>query len=84
MHLPLRPPQIQFPSSKMQTLYNNYLEFTDLMIREHDAMEAAGIMMAISLSIYKTSMNENDYYRIVDSIVASKDRIQTFDPPVIQ
>ena len=68
----------------LQQLYENYLEFTDHMVGIHGPMEVAAVMMAQALTIYKTSMSEDDYHRIVDDISASRDKVKTFESPSIQ
>jgi hypothetical protein len=64
--------------SRLERLYGTYLEFTDHMISQHDPMEVAAIMMAQALSIYRTTMSEEDYNRMVDSISSTRDKVQTF------
>jgi hypothetical protein len=41
-------------------------------------------MMTQALTIYKSTMSEEDYNRIVDNISASRDKVKTFERPVIQ
>ena len=69
---------------KLQLLYSNFLEFADRMSEEHGTMEVAAIMMTQALTIYKSTMSEEDYNRIVDNISASRDKVKTFERPVIQ
>jgi hypothetical protein len=69
---------------KLQLLYSNFLEFADHMCVEHSPMEVAAIMMAQSLTIYKSAMNEEDYNRMVDKISSSRDKVKTFSKPVLQ
>jgi len=69
---------------KLQRLYNNYLEFTDHMCVEHSPMEVAAIMMTQALSLYRSSLNEDEYNNMVDMISASRSQVKTFDKPVIQ
>jgi len=69
---------------KLQRLYNNYLEFTDHMCIEHSPMEVAAIMMTQALSLYRSSLNEDEYNNMVDMISASRSQVKTFDKPVIQ
>jgi len=68
----------------LQRLYDNFLEFTDHMCAEHGPMEVAAIMMAQALTIYKSALPEEDYNRMVDNISASRDKVKTFERPVIQ
>jgi hypothetical protein len=70
--------------SQLEQLYSNYLEFTDHMVGQYDPMEVAAIMMAQSLSIYRTTMSEEDYNRMVDSISANRDKVKTFGGSLLQ
>lgn len=70
--------------TKLQRLYNQYLEFTDHMSAEYGAMEVAAIMMTQALSLYRSSLNEDEYNKMVDMISASRTQVKTFDKPVIQ
>ena len=69
---------------KLQRLYNTYLEFTDHMVGEYGAYETAGVMLAQALSIYKSSMNEAEYNKMVDTISSSRANVKTFERPVLQ
>jgi hypothetical protein len=69
---------------KLQQLYDNYLEFTDHMVSKHSPMEVAAIMMTQALSLYRSSLNEDEYNKMVDMISMSRTQIKTFDKPVIQ
>lgn len=68
----------------LQQLYENYLEFTDHMVGIHGPMEVAAIMMTQALSIYRSSLDEEEYNRMVDMISASRTQVQTFKKAVIQ
>jgi len=68
----------------LQDLYNQYLEFTSLMVQEHSSIEVAAIMMAQALSIYRTSLDEMDYNAIVDNISSSRSKVQKFTPSILQ
>jgi len=69
---------------KLQRLYENYLEFTDHMCSEHGPLEVAAIMMAQSLTIYKSALSEEDFNRMVDNISASRSKVKSFTKPVLQ
>ena len=64
--------------SQLEQLYSNYLEFTDHMIGQYDPMEVAAIMMTQALSLYRTSMDEDEYNQMVDVISASRTQVKTF------
>jgi hypothetical protein len=68
----------------LELIYTEYLDFTSRMVREYGAMEVAGIMMAQALSIYRTGLDEMDYNSMVDSISASRSKVQKFTPNILQ
>jgi hypothetical protein len=70
--------------SQLEKLYSNYLEFTGHMVGQYDPMEVAAIMMAQALSLYRTTMSEEDYNRMVDKISSSRDQVQTFGGALLQ
>jgi hypothetical protein len=71
-------------SDDLQNLYDTYLDFTSRMVEQYGSMEVAAIMMAQALSIYKTSLDEIDYNRIVDSMSASRSQVKKFIPDILQ
>jgi hypothetical protein len=70
--------------TKLQQLYDNFLEFTDHMVGQYGPYEVAGVMLAQALSIYKSSMNETEFDMMVDTISASRSKVQTFERTVLQ
>jgi hypothetical protein len=72
------------PDTEMEEIYNEYLKFTDQMAGKYDAFKVAAVMMTQALSIYRSSMDENQYNQMVDNISASRDKIHIFEKPVIQ
>ena len=69
---------------KLQRLYSNFLEFADHMCAENGPMEVAAVMMAQSLTIYKSVLSEDEYNAIVDNISASRGKVKTFEKAVLQ
>jgi hypothetical protein len=62
----------------VEDLYAKYLQFTNIMLEEYDAMEAAAIMSTLALSLYKTCMSEEDYQRMAKSIYDNRNNVKTF------
>ncbi len=62
----------------VEDLYAKYLQFTNIMLEEYDAMEAAAIMSTLALSLYKTCMSEEDYQRMTKSIYDNRNNVKTF------
>jgi hypothetical protein len=70
--------------TNLQELYDLYLGITDGMVEQYGAMEVAAIMMAISLSIYKSGLDEIDYNAMVDNISSSRSQVKKFTPSILQ
>jgi hypothetical protein len=66
--------------SDLQDLYSIYLEFTSEMVEQFGHMQVAAIMMAQALSIYKTTLDEIDYNKMVDSISSTRSQVKKFTP----
>jgi hypothetical protein len=69
---------------KLQKLYEQYLEFNDQMCSEYSLLEVAAIMMAQSLTIYKSALDEEEYNLMVDNISNSRNKVKAFTRPVLQ
>lgn len=70
--------------NNLENVYEKCLKFADDLCGRHNVLEVAAVMAAISLSIYKTALSEEDFAKIMESIFKSKDNIKTFDKPTIQ
>jgi hypothetical protein len=70
--------------TNLQELYELHLGITDGLVEKYGAMEVAAIMMAISLSIYKSGLDEIDYNAMVDNISASRTQVKKFTPQILQ
>ncbi len=71
-------------NQKLQTLYEQYFEFTDHMVSQYDPSAVAAIMLTQALSIYRTTMTEDDYNQMVDSISAKRHKVQIFQGTDLQ
>ncbi len=60
-------------------LYAKYLQFTNLMLEDYDAMQIAAIMTIQGLSLYRTCMKEEAYQKMVKSIYDRRDEVNTFE-----
>lgn len=60
-------------------LYENYMKFADKMADKYGIFAIAGVMMAQSLSLYKTILSEEDYHAMVDNISNSRDNVKSFN-----
>jgi len=64
--------------NNIEQLYNSYVKFTDQMIKEHEILSIAGVMLAQALSIYKTTLNQDDYNSMIDRVSDLRDQVKTF------
>jgi hypothetical protein len=58
--------------------------FTDEMAGEYGVLEIAAIMMTQALSLYRSSLDEEDYNSMVDNISASRNKVHKFEPKFLQ
>ena len=65
--------------NNVEQLYNSYLEFSDQMTKEHSIYAVAGVMLAQALSIYKTTLSQDDYNNMLDRVFESRNQVKTFD-----
>lgn len=70
--------------TKLQKLYEQYFEFTDHMVSQYDPSAVAAIMLTQALSIYRTTMTEDDYNQMVDSISDKRHKVQIFQSSNLQ
>jgi hypothetical protein len=71
--------------TNIQEIYDRYMKFTDDMVGEYQSvLEIAAVMLAQSLSIYKTTMDDEDYNRMIDNISEARNKVQKFERPNLQ
>jgi hypothetical protein len=68
----------------MQTLYDDYLTFTNDQVGKNDPLLVAAIMMAQSLSIYRSVLDDADYSSMVDTIISRRNEVQAFNNQTVQ
>ncbi len=54
------------------------------LVETYDPMAVAGAMLALSLQLYKTGLEPDDFNMMIDTIVDSKDRVRTLQVPNLQ
>ena len=70
--------------TEIEDIYAEYIKFTDQMASKYNALSIAAVMMTQALSIYRSSMDDDQYNKMVDNISASRDKIYIFEKPSIQ
>ena len=65
--------------SQLQELYNHFFAEVALEIQENeDPLAVAAVLTSIALRLYKTSLDERDFNKMVASIVAKKGDVLPF------
>lgn len=59
-------------------VYRETLNMIDKLIADHDPLVIAGVMMAQSMSLYRSTLSEEEYSTVVESILEKKDKVYTF------
>lgn len=64
-------------NQELNDLYQEYWAIHAKMIdQDHNPLKIAAILMAQSLSMYKTMLDQDDYDKMVDSISDMRDKVQ--------
>lgn len=63
---------------KLEILYHKLLLTIDELLENNDPLMIAGCMMAQSLSLYRTTLSEEDYNKILDGIIERRNQVKTF------
>ena len=64
--------------TEVATLYETFADLATQLSAEHSALAIAAVMNAVSMSIYKTAMSEEDYDKIAELIYDLRHEVQTF------
>ena len=61
-------------------LYGTIADLAVSMSMEHSALAIAAVLNAVSMSIYKTALNEKDYDKMCETIFNLRHEVHTFNP----
>ena len=66
--------------SKLQELYDSFFKLALQEITQGANPSAvAGVMVAIASRMYRTTMNDEDFQRMMETIAGSADKIEPYD-----
>tara|TARA_R100000781_G_C4056480_1_gene119544 strand:+ start:332 stop:565 length:234 start_codon:yes stop_codon:yes gene_type:complete len=69
-------------TSEVNKIYNEVFKVMTRLCQEHEPLAVAGVMLAQSLRLHKTSLPIDDFELLVEEIVNTvKDDIKPFDIP---
>ena len=66
--------------TEVEKLYETFANLATQLSAEHSALAIAAVMNAVSMSIYKTAMSEEDYDKMAEMIYELRHDVQTFTP----
>jgi predicted secreted protein len=64
--------------AEVETLYETFADLATALSSEHSALAIAAVMNAVAMSIYKTTMSEEDYDKMAELIYDLRHDVQTF------
>jgi hypothetical protein len=68
-------------NTDLDNLYQDYWVIHSSMIdKGHSLIEIAAILVAQSMSIYKTVLDDSEYNKMIDSISNSRDKVIELKP----
>lgn len=70
---------MEYDEEEFEALYTEYISLTNELLENFDVLMIAAIMTTIGFSLYKTSLSDEDYNKIVDSMYDLKDDIATLN-----
>ena len=69
-----------------EQVYREFEKLTGELVvggNNNDILECAGVMMAQALRIYKTTLSENEYQIMTETIIKSRDDVTAMEMPTI-
>ena len=69
-----------YEEEQFQITYNKFINLANNLLEDVDVLMIAAVMSTIGLSLYRTSLSEEDYEKMVQAMIELKDQIKTFNP----
>ena len=66
-------------NTNIDELYKTILMFVDQLAGEYHPEAIAGVTMAISMSLYKTMLSEDEFNDMMDVVLESRDQVTPFN-----
>ena len=70
---------MEYDEEEFQAIYDEYITLTNELLENFDVLMVAAIMTTIGFSLYRTSLSEEDYNKIVDAMYDLKNDIATIE-----
>jgi len=66
-----------YEEEEFQLTYDKFIGLANDLLEDVDVMMIAAVMTTIGMSLYKSTLTEEEYHKIVDAMYALKDEIKT-------
>jgi len=70
---------MEYDEEEFQAIYDEYITLTNELLENFDVLMVAAIMTTMGFSLYRTSLSEEDYNKIVDAMHDLKNDIATIE-----
>ena len=68
-----------YDEAQFKRVYAEYIETTNRLSEENDILMIAAVLTTIGLSLYRTSLSEHDYDKMIEAVCDMKNEIKTFE-----
>ena len=65
-------------SKELQGIYNKIFKQTIQHMKKHEPQMVAGTLMAIAIRLYRTSLSEDRFHEMLQTVVESEDEIRPY------
>lgn len=69
-----------YEEEEFQFAYNKFIDLVNTLLDDVDVMMIAAVMSTIGMSLYRTSLSEEDYNKMVKAMFDLKGEVKTFNP----
>ena len=63
---------------ELQDIYNKIFAQTIRHIKKHEPQMVAGTLMAIAIRLYKTSLSDDGFHEMLQTVLDSEDKIKSY------
>ena len=67
-----------YPSPDYMSLYNQFFELAVKSCNDHTGVAVASTMIGIAMRLYRTSLTEDDFQKIMSHVLLSSDEVQPY------
>lgn len=77
--MPLSRRYKMYEEEEFQFTYNKLIDLVNTLLKDVDVMMVAAVMSTIGMSLYRTSLSEEDYNKMVKAMFDLKGEVKTFN-----